>query len=56
MEHARRVHGESVALARLRADGSLPYLELPRLIDGVDPGSLYTLAAALREQTAGVSA
>jgi anion-transporting ArsA/GET3 family ATPase len=55
VEHARQVHGESVALARLRADGSLPYLELPRLIDGVDPGSLYTLATALREQMTGVA-
>lgn len=49
VEHARRVHDEGLALARLRAaDPPLPRLELPRLIDGVDLGSLYELADILR--------
>lgn len=46
VEHARRVHDEGRALARLQAaDPPLPRLELPRLIDGVDLGSLYELAS-----------
>lgn len=50
VEHARLVHGEALALARLREGESLPRLELPRLPDGVDLGSLYELAGAMREQ------
>lgn len=52
VEHAVRVHGETTALARLGP----PLLELPRLIDGVDLGSLYGLAEALVEQGVGVGA
>jgi hypothetical protein len=50
VEHARQVHGEGLALARL-ADA--PLLELPRLIDGVDLGSLYELAESLRTRASG---
>ena len=53
VEHARQVHGEGLALARL-ADA--PLLELPRLIDGVDLGSLYELAESLRTQGVGLVA
>jgi hypothetical protein len=57
VEHARQVHGESLALARLaEAPGPPPLLELPRLIDGVDLGSLYELADALRAQGVGPAA
>jgi anion-transporting ArsA/GET3 family ATPase len=54
VEHARRVHAEAVALARLDAEPttSLTRLELPRLIDGVDLGGLYGLAERLYEQGA----
>jgi hypothetical protein len=45
------VHGESLALARL---AEAPLLELPRLIDGVDLGSLYELAESLRTQGVGL--
>ncbi len=52
VEHAVRVHAEAVALARLDAEPAepLPRLELPRLVDGVDLGSLYELAESLVEQ------
>ena len=53
VEHARRVHSESLALARL---AEAPLLELPRLIDGVDLGSLYELAESLRTQGVGLVA
>jgi hypothetical protein len=53
VEHARRVHDESVALARL--DLPLPRLELPRLIGGVGLGGLYELADTLHEQGAGTA-
>ena len=57
VEHAQQVHGESLALARLaEAPGPLPRLELPRLIDGVDLGSLYELSDALRAQGVGRAA
>jgi anion-transporting ArsA/GET3 family ATPase len=57
VEHAQQVHSESLALARLaEAPGPLPRLELPRLIDGVDLGSLYELADALRAQGVGLAA
>jgi anion-transporting ArsA/GET3 family ATPase len=57
VEHAQRVHAESTALARLDASSSAPgRLELPRLIGGVDLGSLYTLADALHSQGVGGSA
>ncbi len=56
VEHARQVHAESLALARLaEASGQPPRLELPRLIDGVDLGSLYELADALRAQGVGLA-
>jgi anion-transporting ArsA/GET3 family ATPase len=48
VEHAQRVHSESVALARLALP--LPRLELPRLIGGVDLGGLYGLAESLYDQ------
>ncbi len=51
VEHARQVHSEALALGRLaEAPGPPPLLELPRLIDGVDLGSLYELADVLRTQ------
>jgi anion-transporting ArsA/GET3 family ATPase len=53
VEHARQVHGEGLALARLADE---PLLELPRLIDGVDLGSLYELAESLRTQGVGLVA
>ena len=53
VEHARQVQGESLALARL---AEAPLLELPRLIDGVDLGSLYELAESLRVQGVGLGA
>ncbi|MCW2722228.1 MAG: oxyanion-translocating ATPase [Pseudonocardia sp.] len=55
VEHAQRVHAESVALARLDAEPAVPLgrLELPRLIGGVDLGSLYELADTLHEQGVG---
>jgi len=53
VEHARQVHGEGLALARL---SDAPLLELPRLIDGVDLGSLYELAESLRTQGVGLVA
>jgi hypothetical protein len=57
VEHARQVHGESLALARLaEAPGPPARLELPRLIDGVDLGSLYELAEELRNQGVGLMA
>jgi len=49
VDHAVRVHGEAAALARLET-ATVPRLELPRLIDGVDVGGLYELADALVEQ------
>ncbi len=55
VEHAVRVHGEAMALARLASEPSapLPRLELPRILDGVDLGSLYELAEHLVEQGVG---
>jgi anion-transporting ArsA/GET3 family ATPase len=53
VEHAMRVHGESSALARLKAAAAAPRLELPQLVEGVDVGSLYELADALVEQGVG---
>jgi hypothetical protein len=53
VEHAREGHGEALALARL---SEAPLLELPRLIDGVDLGSLYELAESLRTQGVGLVA
>ena len=53
VEHARQVHAEGLALARLADE---PLLELPRLIDGVDLGSLYELAESLRTQGVGLVA
>jgi hypothetical protein len=47
VEHAVRVHAEGEASARLAAGSALPRLELPQLVDGVDLGSLYELAALL---------
>ncbi len=49
VEHAVRVHAEGEALGRLVAGPPLPRLELPQLVDGVDLGSLYELAALLVE-------
>jgi hypothetical protein len=51
------VHSEAVALARLDTEPTVPLarLELPRLIDGVDLGGLYTLAETLYEQGARTS-
>ena len=53
VEPARQVHSEALALARL---SEAPLLELPRLIDGVDLGSLYELAESLRTQGVGLVA
>jgi anion-transporting ArsA/GET3 family ATPase len=50
VEHAVRVNAEAAASARLDAALDLPRLELPQLVDGVDLGSLYDLAAALVRQ------
>ena len=47
VEHAVRVHAEGEASARLADGSALPRLELPDLVDGVDLGSLYELAALL---------
>jgi len=49
LEHAERVTLETDEAARLRALG-VPVLELPRLAEGIDLGSLYGLAERLREQ------
>ena len=56
VEHAVRVHAEVAASARLDAGLDLPRLELPQLVDGVDLGTLYDLAAALVEQGVAVRA
>ncbi len=56
VEHAVRVHAEGAALARLDVGPPLARLELPQLVDGVDLGSLYELAAALVEQGVAVRA
>jgi anion-transporting ArsA/GET3 family ATPase len=58
VEHAQRVHGEAAALARLDTEPTVPLarLELPRLLDGVDLGTLYELAESLREQGVGALA
>lgn len=55
VEHAQRVHSEAVALARLDAEPAVSpaRLELPRLIGGVDLGSLYELADILHQQGVG---
>jgi hypothetical protein len=47
VDHAVRVHSEGEALGRLVEGSTLPRLELPQLVDGVDLGSLYELAALL---------
>ena len=49
VEHARQVHGESARARPAGRGAGLPLLELPRLIDGVDLGSLYELAESLRD-------
>jgi anion-transporting ArsA/GET3 family ATPase len=54
VEHAVRVNAESAALNRLAEGTDRPRLELPQLVEGVDLGSLYDLAAALVEQGVGV--
>jgi anion-transporting ArsA/GET3 family ATPase len=56
VEHAVRVNAESAALQRLAAGTPQPRLELPELVEGVDLGSLYDLAAALVEQGVAVRA
>ncbi|HVL84235.1 MAG TPA: ArsA-related P-loop ATPase [Pseudonocardia sp.] len=58
VEHAVRVAAEAAAMQRLRTEprAPLPLLELPRIIDGVDLGSLYELAEALVEQGVAVPA
>ncbi|MFC4943340.1 ArsA-related P-loop ATPase [Pseudonocardia sp. GCM10023141] len=58
VEHAVRVHGEAMALARLDAEPvrPLPRIELPRVIEGIDLGSLYELAEELREYGVGAVA
>nr|WP_308257722.1 ArsA-related P-loop ATPase [Pseudonocardia lacus] len=56
VEHAVRVNSESAALQRLSEGADRPRLELPQLVDGVDLGSLYDLAAALVEQGVAVRA
>jgi anion-transporting ArsA/GET3 family ATPase len=58
VEHAVRVHAEAAAMTRLHTEpyGPLPLLELPRLIDGVDLGSLYELAEELCTQGVAVAA
>jgi hypothetical protein len=53
VEHAVRVHGAAAALARLEAATTVPRLELPQLVEGVDLGSLYDLAEELAEQGVG---
>jgi anion-transporting ArsA/GET3 family ATPase len=56
VEHAVRVAAESAAMARLEAatGPQVASLELPRVIGGVDLGSLYELAESLVEQGVGV--
>jgi anion-transporting ArsA/GET3 family ATPase len=49
VEHAARMALEADESARLAALGP-PVLSLPRLADGIDLGSLYTLAQTLRDQ------
>jgi anion-transporting ArsA/GET3 family ATPase len=49
IEHAERVDLEETQAHRLRELG-VPMLQLPRLAGGIDLGSLYTLADALRNQ------
>jgi anion-transporting ArsA/GET3 family ATPase len=53
VEHAVRVNSESAALHRLAEGADGPRLELPQLVEGVDLGSLYDLAATLVEQGVG---
>ena len=53
VDHAVRIHAESLALARLDEGTDLPRLELPTLIDGVDLGSLYELTEELVAQGVG---
>jgi anion-transporting ArsA/GET3 family ATPase len=54
VEHARRIESEATAEERLNAASGFARLELPRLIGGVDLGTLYELAEALTEQGVGV--
>ncbi len=49
VEHAVRVLAEQRARAQL-AEIDLPAVELPELVDGVDPGALYELAETLVDQ------
>src|SRR5690606_14135972 len=56
VEHAVRVNEEAAASARLEEASGLPRLELPELVEGVDLGSLYELAEALRDQGVGEQA
>jgi anion-transporting ArsA/GET3 family ATPase len=56
VEHAVRVGAESAALNRLAQGTPQPRLELPDLVEGVDLGTLYDLAAALVEQGVRVDA
>lgn len=51
-DHAERVALETQERQRLRATGR-PLIELPYLSDGVDVGSLYTLAARMHENGIG---
>jgi hypothetical protein len=53
VEHAVRVHAEGAALARLAESSTVPRLELPELVGGVDLGSLYELAETLMAQGVG---
>lgn len=53
VDHAVRVHAESLALARLVDGPRMPRLELPTMVDGIDMGSLYELAEELVEQGVG---
>jgi anion-transporting ArsA/GET3 family ATPase len=54
VEHAVRVAAEAAAMNRLRSRAGL-LLELPNLVDGVDLGTLYELADALRAQGVGAA-
>jgi hypothetical protein len=58
VEHAVRVAAEAAASARLDSEnaGSLPRLELPQVLGGIDLGSLYELSEALVEQGVAVRA
>ncbi|MDN5858814.1 MAG: ATPase [Pseudonocardia sp.] len=53
VQHARRIESEAAAQDRLDATSGVARLELPRLIGGVDLGTLYELAEHLIEQGVG---